>query len=160
MTTSKKTDWNLVIQGYLSIIFLQECLIDNNKNKTISELIDEFKNKNEGVSFFNVGVLIQTAYLCFLYVKESENKVDLSKIDFSKFQIKKSIESVSNEYIVRKIRNSMAHSNFKLINNNTIEIKDYYNNELNFEAYISISDFGYFVNDYMFLAKDAFFNKV
>lgn len=160
MTTSKKTDWNLVIQGYLSIIFLQECLIDNNKNKTISELIDEFKNKNEGVSFFNVGILIQTAYLCFLYVKESENKVDLSKIDFSKFQIKKSIESVSNEYIVRKIRNSMAHSNFKLINNNTIEIKDYYNNELNFEAYISISDFGYFVNDYMFLAKDAFFNKV
>ncbi len=159
------TDWNLIIQGNISLLWIQECLKKENSNKTINELLKGFKLRNENCDILNSGTLFMATYLLFLYPKESElTNVNIEDINIAQFQITALGEKANNEetdkaYLLRRIRNSIAHGNFK-IEQSSIEFKD--NNKSNtnlFESKISIGDFGNFINDFMFKAKNKYFKQ-
>jgi len=156
------TDWNLIIQGNISLLWIQECLEKENSDKTIDELLKDFKSKNENCDILYHGTLFMATYLMFLYPKESElTNINIEDIDIAQFQIstlgtKANNEETDKAYLLRRIRNSIAHGNFKIEQNN-IEFKD--NNKSNcnlFEAKISI---GNFINDFMYKAKKEYFKQ-
>lgn len=162
--TSKSADWNLILQGYMSILWLQECAKDENLDKSLRDLRSEFEAKYPPHEKLNIGVLVMAAYLCFLYPKESEviGKMPDKGISIDKFTvtipgIKKGNENeIAN--LLRRIRNSLAHANFT-DGGNAITFHDQNpnNSEDIFEAEILYSDFGDFINTYIFVSKDEKF---
>lgn len=158
------TDWNLIIQGNISLLWIQECLKSENSDKKIGALLKDFKLKYENCDILNPGTLFMATYLLFLYPKESElTKINIDDIDTEKLQIitlgTKLRAETDKTYLLRRIRNSIAHGNIQ-INRGIIVFKD--NNKSNtnpFKAKISIEGFGNFINNFMFKAKDEYFKQ-
>lgn len=158
------TDWNLIIEGNLSLLWIQETLNPINKNKTIDEVLKEFKVRNKNIDPLNVGTLFMATYLLFLYPRESEFKnIDINSIDISGFEIKiqgsKPNNESDNEYLIRRIRNSIAHGNFTIEHNLIIRFED--NNMQNSNPFVTeilLSKFGSFINDFMFTVKEQTLN--
>jgi len=157
------TDWNLVIQADISMLWIQECLKPENSQKTVEELLNEYTKNNENINLINPGLLIMSAYILFVYPKESDtSNFDYSTIDTSGFDIKVG-EKRDNNSICRRIRNSLSHANFNIDKYNMITFKDSNtNNKCNndpFETCIKCEDFGEFVNEIMLKYKDNYFCK-
>ena len=153
------TDWNLIIQGNISLLWIQECLKSENRGKQVGDLINEFKLRNENCEILNPGTLFMATYLLFLYPKESElAALDLKNIDTSQFDIKalgtKKKNETNKAYLLRRIRNSIAHANFSIKSDFTIEFEDNNKQGTNyFKVEIGLSEFGNIVNNYIFEAK-------
>lgn len=117
----KKRVFNLILQGYVGILWLQESQKTENEQKSIGNLLKDFKTRHENIEPLNLGVLIMTAYLGFVYLKGSKIKSkNLSKINLLKFHIQERKgqwkgES-DNAYLLRRLRNSLAHANFEIKN--------------------------------------------
>jgi len=122
-------------------------------------LLKEFKYRNENIEPLNVGTLFIATYLLFLYPRESEFKnIDINSIDISGFEIKtqgsKTYNESDNEYLIRRIRNSIAHGNFTIGQNLIIRFEDDNKQNSNpFATEILLSKFGSFINDFMFNLK-------
>jgi hypothetical protein len=65
-------DWNLIIQGNISLLWIQECLNLANGGKAINELLKDFRAKNDNCHILNVGTVFMAAYILFVYPKESD----------------------------------------------------------------------------------------
>ncbi|AJH13659.1 hypothetical protein [Myroides profundi] len=159
------TDWNLIIQGNISLLWIQECLKPENENKTIKDLLNEYRLKNENVTILNPGCLFMAAYLLFLYPKESEIvSTNLSFINTGIFDIitmgVKSPDESKEEYIVRRIRNSLAHGNFEIDDNLVITFEDNNSAKTNlFRTKIRFNQFGELINNFMQESKNTRYNK-
>ncbi len=66
------TDWNLVIQSNISLLWLNECMKKSNQNKKVEDLMKEFQARNENVGILNSGTLMMASYFLFLYPREQE----------------------------------------------------------------------------------------
>ncbi|MEZ7821149.1 MAG: hypothetical protein QMB51_02470 [Patescibacteria group bacterium] len=157
------TDWNLVIQSNISLLWLNECMKKSNQNKKVEDLMKEFQARNENVGILNSGTLMMASYFLFLYPREQEGFDVCQNIDISKFQIiEKGIankDESQEQYIVRRIRNSLAHGNF-IVDNNIIIFAD--NNKTNtnkFNVNIPFIDFGKFINEFFFKSKEYSLNE-
>uniref|UniRef100_UPI0013828BED hypothetical protein n=1 Tax=Vibrio sp. V23_P3S9T160 TaxID=1938675 RepID=UPI0013828BED len=105
---SHSTDWNILVQGYQSLIWCQESMKPENKNKKVSELLSEFSKRNKGVPPLNIGSMLSAAYVCFMYPQQRDfSKLNFSAIDTNCFLIT-SGEKGDSKYICRRIRNSLA----------------------------------------------------
>jgi hypothetical protein len=156
------TDWNLIIQGNISLLWIQECLKPENNKKTVEELLNGFKSKNQNCEILNPGSLFMATYLLFLYPKEKEFKdCDKLNIKTDKFIIIENEnirnKTVDNAFIIQRIRNSLAHGNFTV---GTIEIifEDWTPNDKGlkpnyFKSKIKFGEFGEFINEFMFEIK-------
>jgi HEPN family protein len=155
------TDWNLIIQGNISLLWIQECLDKKNTDKKIGKLLNEFYDKNEKISVLNPGTLFMATYLLFLYPKESEitnfDNIDLTEFNINTKGLKQNNET-DKSYLLRRIRNSIAHGNFKIENNQIIFNDNNKSGSNPFKASIQISKFGSFINEFMIKAKENHFN--
>lgn len=148
--------YNVIFQGMMGVDWIFKCECDKDFQKqSVGKALEEFKRQNEGISPFNIGVLMMASYLFFVYPKESA-LLDISEIveeieEVKKFDIiqpknKKADQKKFAVYILRRIRNSISHSNFKF-DKEYIIFKDQSpckNNDI-FEAKIKIGDFGNFI---------------
>lgn len=157
------TDWNLIIQGNISLLWIKECC-KADPNETIGGLIKKHQAKYEGVPFLNIGTLMMASYLLFLYPREQQIIEIAKNIDTSKFEmiVKGSMRNAEteNQYICRRMRNSLAHGKFVIdYDSEIIYFKDDNNGVNHFHAKIYYADFGNFINDYMLCAKTAYFHR-
>jgi hypothetical protein len=161
-------DWELIIRGNISLLWIIETMKPENRNRTVSEILKHFKNNYENTDPLNDGTLFMAAYLLFLYPQESEfNNIDKSKIDTSDFLIIKN-ENIKNKiidssYIVGRLRNSIAHGHFS-IDSEKITFEDWVPNKNNrkpnyFKTEIHQKKFGDFINNFMLMVKEQTFNK-
>lgn len=163
-----KTDWNLIIQGNISLLWNQECLKPENRKKTIEELLSEFRLKYENCGILNCGTLFMATYLLFVYPKEKEfESCDKSNLKTDAFKITDNDyvknKIVDSSYIVRRIRNSLAHGNFT-IEEDVITFEDWVPNEKElkpdyFKCKIRVGEFGNFINSFMFEIKNQRFGS-
>lgn len=158
------TDWNLIIQGNISLLWIQECLIQENQNKTVQQLIDEFALRYDNIGLLNPGTLFMASYLMFLYPKESEiRRKILDDIILPDYKILKEgiVKKNIKDNFLRRIRNSIAHANFEIKNNLDIIFRDVNPKDITdeFEIEIQLYQFGKFLNNFMLSLKNQYFKK-
>lgn len=154
------TDWNLLVQGYLSLNWCQESMRTSNQNKSVLSLLSEFRNKNDGIPPLNIGSMLSAAYLCLMYPQQSElQKMNFSKIDSSCFVVVQG-KSGKSKYICRRIRNSLAHARFKITDGLFVFFDQKPDGTDRFTAEIKIESFGEFLNGFFFEAKSQYFKRV
>ena len=152
-------DWNLVIQSYQSFLWIQETVKEENRNKKIDTLLEEFHSKNGGISPFNKGTLISAAFLCFVYPQQSMFDIfDFTSLDISKFSLKTG-NCLNAKDLCCRIRNSLTHARFKISNGSLFFEDRKKNGSDRFEAQISLEDFGEFINCFMFMTKKRYFEE-
>ncbi|MGV6938645.1 hypothetical protein ACWA2B_24955 [Paenibacillus sp. CMM36] len=76
---ASEINWNLILQGNISLLWIQETMKPENKDKKVGELLDTFVNKNKGCSVSNIGSLIMASYLLLVYPKEALSYKDILK---------------------------------------------------------------------------------
>lgn len=157
------TDWNMIIQGNISLLWIQECLNSKNQNKTVQQLRNEFALKNENVDLLNPGTLFMATYLMFLYPKESEIKnVNWDEIKLPDYKVLKAgtIKGNIKTNFLRRIRNSIAHANFEITNNLDIIFRDINPKGTDeFEIEIQLYKFSEFINSFMLTLKNQYFKR-
>lgn len=156
----RKTDWDLVIQGNISLLWCEWCLRYENKDKTIGEALKIFSQKYENILPINVGLLLMASYLLFVYPQQTDfDNIDFDKIDINQFDVHEGTPKTDKKRFCSRIRNSLTHSRFGL-HGERIEFHDQRNDETDkFRASISIKDFGNFINNFMFEVKDQHFKR-
>ena len=155
------TDWNILVRGYLSLIWCQKCVDSKNSKKCVAELLEEFEHKYEGVSPLNIGTLISASYICLMYPQQTEfEEMDFATIDIGSFNVTVG-NAPDSKYLCRRIRNSLAHARFTINSSDDIIIfRDQKPEGTDkFEAKISISKYGDFLNEFFFCAKEQFFKR-
>ncbi|GAB0152338.1 HEPN family nuclease [Marinobacterium sp. BA1] len=153
------TNWNVLIQGFLSLIWCQESINPKNQGKQVVELLSEFRAKNEGINPLNIGSMLSAAYLCFMYPQQSEfKKMDFSAVDVSHFNVVQG-SSADSKYICRRIRNSLAHARFEITDNGFVFYDVRPDGSDEFKAEIKIEFFGDFLNNFFFEAKSQHFHR-
>ncbi|GEM_PF-1398007 len=167
MKEEKKTntDWNLVVKTDLIVGWLNDLGREENQNKTIEQMINEYKEKYEGTTPFDFSIAFAASYLLFVYPQQTEyENLNVEKIDISSFRIRKQGDPPrkgDTKKFFRRIRNSLTHAHFK-IENETIIFNDFDFDKNatiidEFEAEISIVDYIKFFRDFMFVVKDKYF---
>ena len=157
----EKTDWNLVVQGNISLLWIQECL--KNKDKTVGELLKEYMEKNENCEILNLGTLIMASYLLLLYPRERElTSIDWDKIRTPEFNFCEGRYKDKSD-LVRRIRNSLAHAHFNVDPVITFEDWRQVNSNNQKEDYFKVQfkfcDYGNFINDFFLEVKRQHFEK-
>ena len=146
------TDWNLVKDGILAIEWLAETSDGENSKKVILDLwLEKFHPKYPGARLFNKGVLMMASYLLFIYIKENEyNKFDYSNIKTNDFQIiKEDKQHKTSKKICRRIRNSISHSRFEIVDT-TITFEDSLPNGTDYiKLEIGTVKFGEFISNFL-----------
>lgn len=156
------TDFNLIIQAQFCLLWAQECQNPKNSNKNVSQLLRVFNKKHQNIPPLNKGSLIMASYILFVYPKENELTEEfLNKIDTSKFNI---IDApinapLNSAFILRKLRNSLAHGKFIDENNfftfeDWEEIKGSQDRKFYFKATIGLKDFGVLINNFFSKTKE------
>lgn len=163
-------DLNLMINGNISLAWIQECLKPENQDMKVHELLTEYRNKNDNAELFNTSILLMASYLFFVYAKEKDfNGRDYSFVDISKFKVTDCEENNhDSNYICRRVRNALAHSRVHIDENLQMTFEDFklirisrtdYRETDYFRCTISCVDFGNFINDFMLGLKDRYFSK-
>jgi hypothetical protein len=156
---SSSTDWNILLQGYLSLIWCQNSMAPEDQNKKVSDLLLEFQNANEGVNPFNIGSVLSAAYICFMYPQQTEfDNLNFQRISTEKFSITLGNDGDA-KYRCRRIRNSLAHARFQIINGLFVFKDQKTNGSDKFEITIKVEHFGAFLNDFFHECKNQYFNK-
>lgn len=153
-----QTDWNVLTQGYLSLIWCQESQNPENQNKKVSELLQDFKRRNENIMPLNIGSMLSAAYICFVYPQQKQyEQLNFDNLDISKFKhLLEPKKTYNNKSFLRRIRNSLSHAKFEINADNFI----FYDgqNTIDFKVTISILEFGIFLNNFFHESKNQFFN--
>jgi len=152
-------------------MWCQWAMDEKNWGKTVGQLLKEF-NENEGVKPLNVGTLVMAAYPLFVYPQQTEfEKIDFSQINTSRFTVltgKPTDPTADRKYFCRRIRNAVAHGNFKIVEDQVkdqIEFVDYTFDKKSkqpkdfFKATITTLDFGAFINNFMSEVKRQYFQN-
>ncbi|MCT4620744.1 MAG: HEPN family nuclease [Marinisporobacter sp.] len=152
-------DWNTIIQGNISLLWIQECMKVENQEKTVKELINEYRSKNENVGLLNIGTLMMASYLFFVCPREQDKtSIDFSQIDLPVFtQISGTTKNVN--VFVRRLRNSIAHANFEFCEENIILLDNNANGSDEWKVSLVVADFGNFLNDFMFITKNQYYRS-
>lgn len=156
--------WNTIIQAQISLLWISETLKPENQDKTVKELLNNFIIRNESVLPINIGTLMMASYILFLYPREVEFiNIDLKNIDATKFNIivkgNPNNNENDNQYLIRRIRNSLAHGKFQINDNNIITFMDDDKGNNSFKVEILFVDLGNFIQDFMFNIKNQVFKK-
>ncbi|WP_409526522.1 HEPN family nuclease [Nitrincola sp. MINF-07-Sa-05] len=156
---SRSTDWNVLIQGYLSLMWCQDSIAPENQDKKLSVLLGEFQNKNEGITPLNIGSLLSSAYICFMYPQQTEfENLNFESISADNFSIIYGRDGDA-KYRCRRIRNSLAHARFQVSKEMFIfEDQDPRGND-KFKATIKACHFGDFLNNFFHECKNQYFNR-
>ena len=155
--SSKVTNWGIVKSGMQAIHLLKVLNEPSSLNKTMGQLLNETYTDYTDLRILNKGVLMMAAYLQFVYLDETVfNKIPFNEYDFSDFIIEFSSDEINNNYIAKKLRNSISHGRFKFIENDLLYIEDcnFSTEEINFKATIQIVKFGKFIDDFAFKNLD------
>lgn len=154
----KGADWNLVIQTQIAVKWLEESM--NSSNPYVKKEVEEYRKKRENCGLLNPGVLIAYAFMVFVYPKETEQpEIKKLKTDYSKFQVTK------GSFEFRRIRNAIAHGRFSVSHDDGIitfwdsRLDEEKKIDIDFEASISLWDFGSFVDSYCSELKALHFAK-
>ncbi len=155
-----KTDWNILLQGYLSLLWCQKSCEPKNGNKKLSDFLTDFQRENEDIKPLNIGTMLSAAYLCFMYPQQTEfDTFDFEKIDVKDFKIIKG-KTRDTKHLCRRIRNSLAHARFT-VDSIKFTFQDWKLDKNNitdeFEVTIDIGGFGEFLNNFFFAAKSNSF---
>ncbi|HMQ03801.1 MAG TPA: hypothetical protein PKD26_07785 [Pyrinomonadaceae bacterium] len=153
-----KTDWSLIVQGNISLLWIQETL--NRKDKKVEEILIDFRNRYEGLDPLNPGLLMMASYLLFVYPQQAEfEALDFSRIKTGDFEVKEGTSTADARRFCSRIRNSLTHARFELIDER-IEFRDERSGNDLFHATVEISKFGEFVNDFFFEAIRQHFRSI
>ncbi len=155
-------DLSIMLQGNLSLLWIQECINPKNENKKMGDLVSEFRKKNDNVELFNSSIILMASYLFFMYPKEKGFKnVDYKFADTSKFNVlecKEKKEKRDSKYICRRVRNALAHSNVHIAEDGLITFEDDNRKKTDyFKCTIPHTDFGKFITDFLFGIRDSYF---
>jgi hypothetical protein len=158
MLKKEDREWlNLSIQAMISLKWLEEC--QTCKDDNLSYRLKQYMEQNQNVPLINPGILMCYSYIAFVYPRESCLKsVNTNKLNFSNFKIKRPLQEIKSENIIRRLRNSISHANFHITPDANIIFKDDNKSHNDpFEAEISCGDFGHFVQSFFAqLKKQAF----
>lgn len=158
-------DLSIMFQGNLSLLWLQECINPKNENKKVGDLLREFQKGNDDIEIINSSLLLMASYLFFMYPKEKDLEyVDYKLVDTSKFNVlecKEKKELRDNYYICRRVRNALAHSNVHIAENGLITFEDDNRKKTDyFKCTIPRTDFGKFINAFLFGIRDGYFKNM
>lgn len=149
-------NWEFVNEGMKSIQWLRNCNDlpkrhgENSISLTIGEVWQEtFNEDDQNHRLLNPSILFMSAYLYFIYPKESVEFIDISNISISKFVILKEDKKHNKREFIKRLRNSIAHANF-YIQNDIINFIDFkpkdHSNYIEFQ--ISTVEFGDFIEEF------------
>jgi len=178
MDKEKSLDIQVPTQAWVSIFALMDIdkvlkITPEIKLKDYIELQKKKTNlwsNNHDIPIYNVGTIAMMAYVFLVVPKEANKKLNLHLEDASeiknilnqmdiKFNEKyKGLSKESN--IMRHIRNSIAHVNYKLENNGSVFlIEDYKYNKKTFEGEISVFNFGKLIQKYFKIYYKEYLEK-
>ena len=154
-----ETDWNLIIQANISLIWSQWSIDPKNRDKTIGKLLREFR-KQYIVPPLNIGSLLMAAYILFVYPQQAEfDKVDFERISTDGFYVHEGTPTTESRRFCSRIRNGLSHGRFK-VGDNQIELTDQQRDGRDpFRATIQIDKFGEFINQFMSEVKKQYFER-
>nr|WP_234823530.1 HEPN family nuclease [Bacillus thuringiensis] len=157
-------DLSIMFQGNISLKWIQECKNPENENKKVGDLVSEFEKNNNNFDLFNSSIILMASYLFFMYPKEKDFKiVDYKSVDTSKFNVlkcEKKKELRDSKYICKRVRNALAHSNVHIAENMLITFEDDNPQKTDyFKCTISHTDFGEFINAFLYGIKDGYFKN-
>jgi len=154
------TNWNLIVQGNISLLWCQWSMQPENSDKSVGQLLREFHTQYSNVAPLNIGSLLMASYILFVYPQQAEyNNVDFSRIDFTGFQIHEGTPTSEPITFCRRIRNGLTHGRFTL-NEDHIELTDKKQDGSDpFRATISFTAFGDFINAFMSEVKNQHFER-
>lgn len=120
-------NWDFVYDGMKSIHWIRNCndLPEEFGEKTASLTIGyvwekTYKEEDLNHKLLNPAVLMMAAYLYFVYPKEKLGEINLVNISIDDFEIIEKKSEHDKEKLIRRIRNSIAHSNYEIENNEII----------------------------------------
>ena len=150
-----KTDWNLIVQGNISLLWCEWSMKPEHQDKPMKDVIEEFRKQFSNVLPLNIGTLLMASYILFVYPQQTEfNAIDFSQIDTSKFVVHQGTSSTETKRFCSRIRNGLTHGRF-MVNSNQIELCDQKRDGKDqFRSTISIGAFGDFINKFMHEVKN------
>lgn len=153
------TDWNLIVQGNISLIWCQWANDPRNRDKTVGQLLAEFHQRYT-VAPLNIGSLLMASYILFVYPQQAEfENADFARIDTSKFIVSKGTPNTEHKRFCSRIRNGLTHGRFT-VNGEQIELCDQKNDGSDpFCTTISVGDFGQFISAFMLEMKNQHFDR-
>lgn len=149
-------DWNFIYDGMKSIHWIKNCndLHEEFGFEAPSMAIGQvwertFETEDRGHRLLNNSVLMMAAYLYFVYPKERLQEIDLKDISINDFEIIEQETEHDKEKLIRRIRNSVAHANYE-IDNNEITFSDWRPHDKSDKIKFKIAsvDFGTFIEQF------------
>lgn len=155
-----KTDWNIIVQGSISLLWCQWSTKPENMNKSLGQLLDEFRTRYSNVEPFNIGTLLMWAYILFVYPQQAEfDAFDFSRVDTNSFTVHEGTPNTNKKRFCSRIRNALTHGRFA-VNADQIELTDQKQDGADkFQTTITIANFGDFINSFMHEAKSQHFKR-
>lgn len=149
------TDWNLIIQGNISLLWCQWCMDPMNRTKTLSTLLEEFYTQYQNVEPLNIGTLLMAAYILFVYPQQTEfENINFDAVPTGDFNVVTGTLTTEKKRFCARIRNSLAHGRFA-VHSDLITLTDQKpDGKDKFEANISVTKFGIFINEFMHEVKN------
>ncbi|WP_305453657.1 HEPN family nuclease [Bacillus mycoides] len=159
-------DLSFMVQGNISLLWIQECFKPDNQDRKLKDVLSEFITINDNINLYNnPGMLLMASYLFFVYAKEKDFiGRDYSFADTSKFEVLEcEKEKRNSNYICRRIRNALAHSRVHIGENGLITFEDFKPEGTKrldyFKCTISYTDFGNFISAFYHGVKDRYFSN-
>ncbi|MBN2375539.1 MAG: hypothetical protein JXD22_04005 [Sedimentisphaerales bacterium] len=156
----KATNWDLIVQGSISLLWCQWSKKPENKDRSMGEVLEEFKEKYSNVEPLNIGTLLMASYILFVYPQQAEfDKADFSHIDTDKFIVHYGTQNTEKKRFCSRIRNGLTHGRFT-VNGDQIELCDKKADGTDqFRSTIYVGDFGNFINGFMHEIKNQHFGR-
>ncbi|MCX7835664.1 MAG: hypothetical protein N2450_06295 [bacterium] len=151
----KKTYWNLVTDGFASLVWLNISEQLSNSNLPISNALARYKqdiDSNHQFSLFNPGILFAYSYIALVYpvVTNKDEFLNNFNLDYREFKIIK--QKDRSKSLLRYLSHSISHGEFILSDDLLITFYCSSADEIEFEAAIKLSDFGKFLNNFVLQA--------
>jgi hypothetical protein len=151
----------VVEQGYASLWFLSEAMQKKNHTRTIQEVYQETigKVQSGNSAIFNQGTCLFAAYLLLVVPKEANLKaftaqLGAGSLSLSKFSLKDGNGNPWSKKVsaaLSKLRNSIAHANFRMLpNSSRIKFCNYPpgSSQIDFTAEVELKDLLAFCEQY------------
>lgn len=148
----------------MNIVMGMDSALKQNSEISLKDYVEQQKLKtnvwedNPSMHIYNLGTVMMMSYAFLVVPKESieQNKIDVSSKEIKnilnkmKITENKELENIEkNQNIIRHIRNSIAHANFKIIpEDDEIIFIDKNRGKKTFEGSIKINDFVSFLSNY------------
>lgn len=154
------TDWNLIVQGNISLLWCLWSMQPENCEKTLSKLLHEFHSQYSNVKPLNIGSLLMASYILFVYPQQTEfDSIDFSRVDTNSFTVHEGTSKENKQRFCSRIRNGLTHGRFA-VNSDQIELTDQRQDGSDpFRTTITVGAFGEFINNFMHEVKRQHFEE-